>query len=486
MARLGGWLTGLALALCLGCGESEPQAPAQQPPVLPTHVARPFTGDLPAMRERHLVRALVSYSKTDFFLAGGRPHGLQAELLRRLEKFLNRGGSQSQPRVRVAYVPVRFEELLPALLEGRGDLAAAFLTPTPEREKRLAFASGHGLLVNEVVVTRAGLDHIASLEDLAGRRVYVMRGSSYAEHLREVDHKLRARGLLPIEIVEADPRFVTEDILEMVNAGSVDMTVADDFRARLWAQVLPEIAVREDLAVHEGGHVGWAVRPDNPELQAALEEYLRGVDRGSLVGNVLFQRYYEDTSWAKDPTSEAERQKLARYAGLFRKYGERYGFDWRALAAQAYQESGLDHGRRSRAGAVGLMQLLPRTAADPVVGIPDVSDVDANVHAGAKYLAFLRDHYFSSPEIGDDDRLAFAWAAYNAGPATLARVRARTEAMKLDPDRWFGNAEHAALALVGREPVRYVANIYKYYVAYRLMSDLRGDVWLATGVRRDR
>ncbi|MDJ0846802.1 MAG: transporter substrate-binding domain-containing protein [Myxococcota bacterium] len=483
----------LALVPVWGCGDepastpSPPEAPpvveesAPPPvlPVLPAHLSERFTGDLAEMRERKVVRALVSWSRTDFAVVHGRPRGIQAELLQQLETHLNQGSSRKAPRVRVAFVPVPFEDLIPALLEGRGDLAAAFLTATPEREKQVDFASGRGLAVNEIVVARRGGDVPRSVDDLAGRRVQVMRGSSYAENLRAQSRRLVARGLAPIDVQEADPRFVTEDILELVNAGQIDLTVADDFRAELWARVMPNLVLLPELVVHEGGHVGWATRPGSPELHAALKSFMKKVRKGSLIGNVLFARYYEDVDWIRNPLDETETDKVEHYAPLFRKYADRYGFDWRALVAQSYQESGLDHDRRSRAGAIGLMQLLPSTAADPKVGLPDVHDEEENVHAGTRYLAFLRDRYFSGPEIPDEERLAFAWAAYNAGPAKLRKVRSRAEAMGLDPNRWFGHCEHAALAVVGREPVRYVANITKYYVAYQLAAALRGGMWLA-------
>jgi membrane-bound lytic murein transglycosylase MltF len=455
-------------------GAPDPEAlpePAAAP-FLPSQVAQRFTGDLPAMHERKLVRALVSLSRTDFFLTAGRPRGIQAEALHEFEKFLNRGASGKATPVRIAYVPVPFEDLLPALREGRGDLAAAFLTITPERERDVSIASGRGRVVNEVVVTHEGVTDLERLEDLSGRSVLVLRGSSYAEHLRALNEKLRAAGRSPVDVREAKRELVTEDLLELVNAGVFEITVADDFRARLWGRVLPQIAIREDLALHAGGHVGWAVRKENPELFAAVSAFMKKVKKGSLVGNVLFQRYYEDTRWIDNPLDDAEREKLEEYDGLFKKYGERYGFDWRAIAAQAYQESGLDHTKTSHRGAVGLMQVLPSTARDARVAIDDVSDLESNVHAGVKYLAFLRDAYFTGPELSEEDRVAFAWAAYNAGPANVRRMRARARTMGLDPNRWFHHTEHAALATVGREPVRYVANVYKYYVAYQLAGDL--------------
>ena len=152
------------------------------------------------------------------------------------------------------------------------------------------------------------------------------------------------------------------------------------------------------------------------------------------------------------------------------KYADRYDFDQLAIAAQAYQESGLDHGAKSSAGAIGIMQILPGTAKDPNVNIPDYDKLEPNIHAGTKYMAFLRDRYFSGPEFDAENRFAFSWAAYNAGPAKVRSMRKRAEKMNLDPNKWFGHVEFAALAIVGQETVRYVNNIFKYYIAYKVIG----------------
>lgn len=440
--------------------------------IIPGVIADKRTGDLAQMREHKVVRALVTFSRTDFFLDGADMRGVQAELLQLYEKQLNKNHKKGEIPVRVVFVPVTFDQLIPSLLEGRGDIAAAVLTVTPEREKLVEFASGRTIKVDELVVASKDINAIASPEDLSGRTVYVLRASSYVEHLRALNAQLLETGRAPIDIQEADANLLTEDILELVNAGVVDITVSDDYKAKLWAQVLPNIVVGHDVKVHTGGTVGWAVRKDNPELLASLNEFFKANRRGTTTGNILFKRYYENTRWVANPIAESERQRLDTVIELFQRYGDEYDFDWFAVAAQAYQESGLDHGARSPAGAVGIMQMLPSTAADPNVGIADIDSLENNIHAGVKYLAFLRKRYFSGAEIAPEDRLAFSWAAYNAGPAKVRKMRAKAEKMGLDSNKWFNNVEYAAAEIVGRETVRYVANVYKYYVAYSLISDI--------------
>ena len=153
---------------------------------------------------------------------------------------------------------------------------------------------------------------------------------------------------------------------------------------------------------------------------------------------------------------------------LFKRYAGDYGFDHLMVAAQGYQESGPDQNAKSGAGAVGIMQLLPTTAADKNVGIPDISDAESNIHAGVKYLNFIRNRYFNDPEIDRFNQTLFALAAYNAGPARVARLRTKAEQQGYDPNIWFDNVEIFAARDIGRETVQYVANILKYYVGYRL------------------
>jgi len=425
------------------------------------------------MKEGKVVRALVTLSKTDFFIHNGQPKGLQAEFLHHYEEALNKGVSRRELKTRIAYVPVPFSELIPALNAGKGDIAAALLTITPERESQVNFISSGRWTVNEVLVTNKSVEGINSVYDLAGNTVYVLRGSSYVEHLEKLNEEFASHMMVPVHVVEADANLLSEDIIELVNAGVVDMTVMDDFKAELWAQIFPNVVVREDIQISTGGRIGWAIRKDNPELEASLMEFLPKVRKRSLLGNMIADRYFGTTKWIKNPMDDMERQKLEGFMLFFREYGDQYGFDWLAVVAQAFQESGLDHNSQSRAGAVGIMQLLPSTAE--YVGFSDVTEIEDNIHAGVKYLSYLKEQYFSDPELEEVDRLAFTWAAYNAGPTKVRKMRARAEKMELDPNKWFQNVEYAALRIVGQETVTYVANIYKYYIAYALSREILNE-----------
>jgi len=438
-----------------------------------------FTGDLPEMRKRKRIRALVTYSKTDFFFDQGRARGMQVEFLHEYEKFINKGVKRATDKVHITYLPVTFNELIPALREGKGDIAAAFLTITPEREKQVAFATGGKMKVNELVVTHKDVAGLKSIDDLSGKSVYLLSGSSYVQHVTQLNQKFRRNRKPLVKIVQADPNLLSEDILEMVNSGVVPITIVDDYKARVWKKVLPDIRLKEDLIISNDNSVGWATRKQNTELARSLDKFALKVRKGSLLGNMLFKRYYSETRWINNPVSKKERKRQETFIALFRKYGKKYDFDHLALMAQAYQESGLNNKKKSHRGAVGVMQLLPSTAADHNVNVKNIYILENNIHAGAKYLAFIRDRYFSDPGISHENRLAFTWAAYNAGPAKIRKMRDKAAKIGLDPDIWFGNVELAAGKHIGRETVQYVANIYKYYVAYKLASeitDLKTDI----------
>jgi len=480
---------GFAVILALaGCGDPAPQpeskvAPEQPVPVETLPADLPFVeedvpedlylhhrrelGGLDAIAERRYLRALVVYSKTMFFYDRGRPKGIAYEALSEFERFLNQRLKTGRLKVHVVFVPVRREQLIPNLTAGFGDIAVANLTVTPERLKMVDFSDPALDDVSEIVVTGPASPPLKTVEDLAGQEVHVRASSSYREHLSQIDSRLQSSGNPPIRIMPVDERLEDEDILEMVNAGLLGITIVDRHKADFWAKVFPAIRLHPEMTVHSGGEVAWAVRKDSPKLKQLINDFLPGHRAGTSFGNTLLRRYFRNTKWVKNSVSEKEMQKFESTVELFQKYADQYDFDWLMIAAQAYQESGLDNNVKSRSGAVGIMQVLPATAVAEPIGISNPHLLERNVHAGVKILRHYRDAYFSEEGIDEENRTLLAFAGYNAGPSRINRIRKKAAAQGLDPNLWFDNVERAVAREVGRETVQYVSNVYKYYIAYR-------------------
>ena len=445
-----------------------PSAPGSATPV---GLSKHWTGDLDRMIARGRIRVLVTLSRTNFFIDRGTQRGITHDRFVEFEKELNQKlARQGGKRVDVVFVPVVRDELLPALIEGRGDIAAANLSVTEKRLKEVDFSAPLRTGVSEVLVTGPSSSPVHSLGDMAGREVFIRGSSSFSESVRRVNDSLKHAGKKPIKVQLADERLEEEDILEMVNAGLVPATIADDHVADFWKEVYDSIVVHPTVTVATGGKIAWAIRKQSPELKAAVDAFARTHAKGTKFGNIVDQRYWKDAGYV---TNSATKENLAQFRSmieLFRKYGDQYGFDHLLLAAQAYQESGLDQSRRSHAGAVGVMQVTPRTASDPNVDISGIEQLEPNIHAGSKYMRFILDRYFKGEPMDSLNRTLFAFASYNAGPARVAKLRTEAAAMSLDPNIWFNNVEVVAGRDIGRETVTYVRNIYKYYVAYALVA----------------
>jgi membrane-bound lytic murein transglycosylase MltF len=428
-----------------------------------------WLGDFGGMAKRREIRVLVVYSKTFYFLDQGRQRGAIYELLKQFEKFINKKLKTKTLKLRVLFIPVRRDQLIPWLVAGRGDIAAANLTITPQRQKQVDFSDPLAVGVKELLVTGPAAPEVKNLDDLAGKEIHVRRSSSYYESLVKLNQSFQRTGKPKMNLVLADEIFEDEDLLEMVNAGLIPMIVMDSHKAEFWEQIFDHIKVHPDIAVRSGGEIAWAFRKASPKLKAVVNEFVKGHKKGTLFGNLLLKRYLRDTKYVKNSMAQKELEKFEAMVTLFQKYAGQYDFDYLMISAQAYQESGLDQSKRSPAGAIGVMQMLPSTAADPNVGIPDIGKLDRNIHAGTKYLRFIVDRYFKDKAMDDANKMLFAFASYNAGPTRVISLRNKAAKMGLDPNVWFHNVEVVAAKEIGRETVQYVSNIYKYYIAYRMV-----------------
>jgi membrane-bound lytic murein transglycosylase MltF len=427
---------------------------------------KPFTGDLDEMVKRRLVRIGVTYSRTHYFVDKGVQRGGAYEYGRLLEDELNKRRKTGNLKVAFWFVPLPRDQLLPALVDGKVDMAIAALTVTPERQKLVDFTNPTRKNVNEIVVTGPGAPPIASVDDLSGKEVFVRTSSTYHGSLLALNERLKAAGRPPVTIEAAPENLEDDDLLEMANAGLVKITVVDDYLAKFWKSVLTNLVVHEDVAVRTGAHLAVAIRKRSPQLTKGLNAIIDEYGLGTAFGNMMEKRYLVSTQYVKDATSEAERRKFQQIVELFKKYGDQYDVDYLLMAAQGFQESGLDQSVRSPVGAVGVMQVMPATAKDLNVG--DVREVEANIHAGVKYMRWMMDHYYQDEPMDQLNKGLFTFASYNAGPARIRQLRKEAETRGLDPNVWFGNVEQIASERIGRETVTYVSNIYKYYVAYRL------------------
>lgn len=434
-----------------------------------TALTAAWLGDLDGMAERRVVRTLVVPGGPQFFYYRGKPRGAIAELLVLLQKELNQSLGRGLDQIEIMPMPVSRDRLIAALVNGHADLIAADLTNTTARSELVDFSTPLVKNVDEVVVFAPGKgEDVAVLDDLSGRTVYVRKSSSYFEHFSELNKDLIGRGLKPVRIDEANEFLRSQDILEMVNAGLVTATVVDSYKANYWSKIFADMHVREELVVHSGGEIAWVFRKDSPQLAAAINSFVRDHRQGTLIGNVLIKRYMENLDWVRNSTSADSIERMRPLLEHFRSSAAENDMDPLMLAAQAYQESELDHSKSSPAGAVGIMQIKPSTASDRNVGIDDISSPADNIRAGARYMRFLMDRYFSEPDMGEVHQWLFALAAYNAGPAKIRRLRNQAAAEGHDPNLWLDNVELIAARKIGRETVRYVRNVYKYYIAYRL------------------
>lgn len=482
------WILALAL-LPIVMPVSAQQVPAQQIPpqpvaredltIDPATVMQPRKGDLDEMIKRRLVRVLVVPNKTHYFMDKGTQRGGTYDGFRLIEQELNKKLEQEGKlgqkhlKVRFVFIPMGRERLLRALADGKGDIAAANLTVTPERLKLVDFTVPTLTNVSEVVITGPASPAIARLDDLAGKEIFVRKSSSYHESLVALNQRFAAEKKAAVILKEAPETLEDEDLIEMLNAGLVPLLIVDKHKADFWRQVFPKITVHDDLAIRTGGEVAWAVRKGNPQLKAMLDEFAEAVTSGKYVKQRerIYANYLKNTQFVKDAASEKERRKFLSLIDFFQKYGDKYDVDWLLMAAQGYQESALNQKARSHVGAIGVMQIMPATGKELKVG--DIRKVEANIHGGIKYMRWMIDQYYGKEPMTRLDKALFAFASYNAGAGRISQLRREAAQRGLDPNVWFHNVEYVAAEKIGHETVTYVSNIYKYYIAYRLILESR-------------
>ena len=429
----------------------------------------PQFGDLDTMVERRAIRVLTVYGPGRYFLKDG-PRGTVQEYADKLQRVVNEAFKTGLLTVQVPVIPVARDQLFSALQAGYGDIVMAGTTVTDNRQVGVDFTNPVSKPLKEVLITGPSAPRLGSLADLSDQTVYLRLSSSYAESVRKLSQTLVEQGEAPIRIEAVDESLEDEDLIEMVDTGLLPWAVVDDYKPQMWREVFTRVTVRDDLVLREGARLAWAIRPNSPQLKTFLDTFLKQNREGTLFGNIIRNRYIRDFNWTENAMGATELSRYHKLSALFRKYGTDYGMDPTLLAAQGFQESRLDQSVRSPAGAIGVMQLLPSTAQDKNVAIPNIDELEPNIEAGAKYMAFLKERYFSGPELDELNGSLLALASYNAGPGRIRRLRREAAERGYDHNLWFDNVEVIVAEQVGRETVQYVSNIFKYYLTYRWIN----------------
>ena len=451
------------------------KAPRQHLTIDPETIMRPWTGDLDEMVKRRIVRVLVVPSKTFYFNDKGTQRGAVYDTFQLIEKELqkeiNRKTRRRNLKVKFFFVPVGRDQIFSALMAGKGDIAAANLSITPSREALVDFAGPHLTGVRELVLTGPASPALSTIDDLAGKEVFVRTSSAYYESLVRLNQRFAAENKPLVTLKEAPDELEDEDLIEMLSAGLVSILVVDDYIAYFWKKVFPKIVVHDAISVDTEVEVAWALRKESPQLKAFLDRMATAITTGHLADERawILTRYFKHLTHVKNAASDAERKKFLSLVELFRKYGDRYDIDWILMAAQGYQESRLNQNARSSVGAIGVMQLMPETGKEMNVG--DIALTEPNINAGVKYMRFMIDRYYENEPMTKLDKALFAFASYNAGAGRIRQLRKLAEKRGLDSNVWFHHVEYVVEERIGHETVTYVGNIFKYFVAYRLIED---------------
>jgi membrane-bound lytic murein transglycosylase MltF len=430
---------------------------------------RQWKGDFDGMKKRRIIRVLVPYSKTFYYVERGRQRGISYEIFQALEHDLNKMVKSKNKNIKmhVIYLPVGRDEIVSRLVDGWGDVVFADLTITPERQKLADFSDPMYSGIKEIVVTGPGGPRIDSLDDLSGKEVFIRRNTSYYEHVQALNQKLAAAGKAPVKVREAPEELEAEDILEMVNSGLIGATVVDRYKAIMWARVFKALELHNDVMLHDGADNAFMIRKGSPQFKAVLDDFVKRHGQGTTFGNSIVNRYVKDPKFVKNALGDDERRRFGSTVDLFRKYGDQYDVDYLLMMAQGFQESGLDQNAKSAVGAIGVMQIMPATGKDLKVG--DITKLEPNINGGVKYVRFMIDQFYKDEPMTPLNKGLFAFASYNAGPGRIAQLRREATKRGLDPNRWFNNVELVAADKIGSETVTYVSNIYKYYTAYKLL-----------------
>ena len=467
-------LVAVLLALPIACQDEGGAVQHKLPESDPVPVV---SLDLPQIKERGSLTAILNNSSTGYFIYRGQPMGYEYELLTRLAQSLEVSLSIE--------VTNDIEEAFRMLDQGEGDIIAFNMTVTAPRKERVAFTEHHNEVKQVLVqhlpdqwrtMKRHQLDKklIRNPLDLEGKEVHVHKNSAYAGRLANLSEEIGGT----IKVVEED--IDTETLIKMVADGEIDYTVADEDIAMVNATYYPSVDVHTPVSFPQ--KVAWATRKNAPELLGAVNDWIREMKQGTDY-YVIYNKYFKSPKTmlkrVRSDYSSVAGAYISPYDELIRRAADTIGWDWRLLAAQVYQESKFDAEAESWAGATGLMQLLPSTGE--MYGVTNMFSPAQSLKAGATYISWL-DNIWTKYVPDAEERRKFVLASYNAGQGHVLDARRLARKYGKNPERWEDVAQFLLLKAKpeyyndpvvksgycrGAEPVNYVREILQRYDRYR-------------------
>ncbi|WPP48087.1 MltF family protein [Catalinimonas niigatensis] len=452
-----------------GSGQYEHQA----------EVPDPITFDLDHIRERGSLVAILNNSSTGYFIYRGQPMGYEYELLTLLATELNL-------KLQIKLTS-DIDEAIYMLNEGEGDIIAFNMAVTSNRQEQVSFTEHHNevkqVLVqrkpeNWHIMKRHEIDDMVIRNPLAldGKTIHVQRNSAFVTRLKNLSEEIGGK----IEIKQAEIGQDSEALIRKVADGEIDYTVADEDVAMVNATYYSNIDVSTPISFPQ--KIAWATRSNAPQLLNEVNDWIREMKKQTDY-YVIYNKYYKSPKASlrrvTSTYSSLSSDKISPFDDIFKQAADSLGWDWRLLAAQAFQESKFDISAESWAGAIGLMQLLPETGE--LYGISDMHDPMQSLQAGAAYLSWL-DSIWEKYVPDSDERIKFVLASYNAGQGHVLDARRLAQKFGKNPASWEDVAyflekksepEFYKDPVVesgycrGREPVNYVEDILNRYERYK-------------------
>jgi membrane-bound lytic murein transglycosylase MltF len=427
---------------------------------LKTHLDKVEYGGLENILKKKYLRVLTTKNPYDYYIHQGKTKGLQYEMVKEFTKYLNeKYVKKNELRIVFEMIPVDFDQLIPMLIAGKGDVIAVGLTRTSKRETRIRFVNPYQK-VDDVIITRKEF-----MTNFWRDKIFHVQGnSSYKRILSE--------NKINVEVI--NPNFNAADIMGFVSLKKYDYTLVNSFWAKTLIKGFKNLAIISDNPFRKKVKINWAVRNNNTKLLNELNAFIPKIKKGTMLGNLLNYKYFYNVAKIKSKNFDINSNIISLYDETIKKYAQKFKFDWRLLAALCFQESRFNQGIENKWGAIGLFQIKQMTANEPYIKIKEIGgekNYDNNVHAGVKYLSWIKKRYFDpNTEMKEEAKLRMMMASYNAGPRRVQQAIIKAKEMGLDPNKWFRNVEIAMLKLGYPEPVIYVSEINKHYVSYVLLG----------------